>query len=172
MSLDIFSSLSDADGSRISSSISPQQPYFDSCCGLEWLINSPSKYYFAPRTVTCHMPHNNTDMFVDDLRGRPICPCVFSNANLTSPTFSRQNSTQCRTALSWVLVDNVCVHAEACPPGKRLTPDVVTHFYNCSFVQPSPDGSAVAAQASYDPNCYDVGFDMVCEGPDCLNVCF
>ncbi len=162
--------------SRLSSATSQQQPRFSTCCGLEWLINSPSKFYIAPYTVKCFLPRNNSYVFIDDIRGSNICPCVLENANSSTPFFSRENASQCEQALSWILINNTCMRAQSCPAGMRLTPSFITNLYNCSFLQAPPDPllahksqSALPVQKVEEQDkfyCYNLAFDMACEGED------
>ena len=132
---------------------------FSTCCGLEWLLNNPSKFIFQNSTITCYHPKLREVVFVDRLRGRPICPCILENANITESIFVSNSAEQCRAAFQWTLVNGTCAYAPTCPPGTRLTPISVGNLYNCSF----DDKNKTCLYG----HSYILGSDMSCEGECC-----
>ena len=131
------------------------QANFSSCCGLEWLLNAPFKYVIDPKTVSCYHPFKKTIVYVDDLRGEPICPCIFLNANTNSSRFNRSSADECISSFQWTLVNAECVHTSNCPNGTRPTPLNVGNVYNCTF----PDVHHTCTPGLP----YVIGYDVACE---------
>lgn len=129
---------------------------FTTCCGLEWLLNNPSKYSIA-RDSTCI--YNKTTVSIEKMRGKPICPCVLSHARSSSQDFHRDSAQECRNSLGWVLQNGTCTNTSVCPPGYRLTPLTLGYVYNCTY----PTFQSVSQCSSVPNISFYLGYDMSCE---------